>query len=169
MPDMLIRFVIYACSVFISCHYVNNHWVVGPVFGLAVISWDSETFRAFAAKKHLAFVAASSLVWALVYTIASQNWNRGNDLADSLYGSLPIAVVVGSVLLSLAHRTLLGAAAKTTVRTTGLLVLSYYVIALFSLANDSLKWGLHMNFLLMSLGAWQGAYLYSFFLHDRSA
>ncbi len=167
MPEMLARFAIYACSVYISCHYVNGPWIVGPVFGLAVISWDSNSFRGFAAKKHLAFTAASSLIWALVYTISSQNWNRGSDFADSLYGSLPIAVVAGSVLLPLTHRILLGASFRTTARTISYLVLSYYFVAFFSLANDSFGWGMRLNFLLMSLGAWQGAYLYSFFLQDR--
>jgi hypothetical protein len=164
MIENVIRFVIYACSAFVSCKYFNSHWIVGPVFGLAVVGWDSKNFRDLSAIKHLAFLAASSLIYALVFTISSQNWNRGSDLYDSLFGSLPIAVITGSILLPTAHKLLLKIETKKLARTVPLLILSYYVIAFFSLANDTWKWGLQINFLVVSITAWQGIYLYSFFV-----
>ncbi len=163
MFESVVRFLIYACSVYISCQYVNDYWVVGPVFGLAVIGWDSNNFKSFVAIKHIAYLAASSLIYALVFHISSQNWNRGSDFSDSLYGSLPIAVVTGSVLLPLAHKVLLKAKPEVLARTIPPLIFSYYVVAFVSLANDTWGWGWSMNFLLLSLGAWQGIYLYSFF------
>ena len=163
MIENLIRFAIYVCSAFVSCKYFNGHWIVGPVFGLAVVGWDSKNFRDLSAAKHLAFLAASSLIYALVFQISTQNWNHGSDLYDSLFGSLPIAVITGSILLPAAHKALLKAETKKSVRTIPLLILSYYVIAFFSLGNDTWKWGLQINFLLLSISAWQGIYLYSFF------
>ncbi len=163
MFESIVRFLIYASSVFISCKYANGHWVVGPIFGLAVVCWDSKNFRNFVVAKHIAFLAASSLIYALVFRISSQNWGRGSDLADSLYGSLPIAVITGSVLLPTAHKVLLKVGSKALARTIPLLILSYYLIAFVSLANDAWKLGWPINFLFLSVGAWQGIYLYSFF------
>ena len=163
MFEKIVRFLIYASSVFISCKYAAGYWVVGPVFGLAVVCWDSNNLRNFAADRHIAFLAASSLIYALVFHISSQNWGRGSDLSDSLYGSLPIAVITGSILLPVAHKVLLRTGSKALTRTIPRLIASYYFIALVSLANDAWKLGWNINFLFLSLGAWQGIYLYSFF------
>jgi len=167
MIEGMARFLIYACSVFISSKYANGYWVVGPVFGLAVVCWDSGNFRNFAAARHAVFLAASSLIYALVFWISSQNWNRGSDLLDSLFGSLPIAVITGSVLLPAAHRVFLKTGRKAFARTAPLLILSYYIIASISLAKDALRWEWDVNFLLLLIGAWQGIYLYSLFSDEQ--
>ncbi len=161
MFEKLVRFLIYVSSVFISSKYANDHWVVGPVFGLAVITWDSNTFRNFAAARHVAYLAASTLIYALVFHISSQNWNHGSDLLDSLIGSLPIAIITGSILLPVAHKLFLSASSKAVGRTIPLLIMSYYLVAFISLANDACHLEWHINFLSVSIGAWQAVYLYS--------
>ena len=166
MFEKIIRFLIYACSVFVSSKYANDYWVVGPVFGLAVVCWDSNNFRSFTAAKHLAFLAASTLIYALVFHISSQNWGHGSDFSDSLFGPLPVAVITGSILLPVAHTIFLKASTKKVARTIPLLVLSYYLVSFVSLANDTWKLGWVINFLFVSIGAWQGAYLYSFFFRE---
>ncbi len=163
MLEQVARFLIYASSVFISCKYANSYWVIGPVFGLAVICWDSRNFRNFAAVKHVAFLISSTMIYALVFFVSSQNWNHGSDFTDSFFGSLPIAVITGSILLPLAHKFLLKTGTKILFRTMPLLILSYYCVAAFSLANDAWKWGFQINFLFLTIGLWQGFYLYSFF------
>ena len=163
MFEIIARFLIYASSVFISCKYATGYWVVGPVFGLAVVCWDSDNLKKFVAPKHGAYFAASTLIYALVYFIASKNWNRGSDLADSLFGSLPIAIVTGSFLLPLAHKLFLGAKVKTLVRTIPLLIFSYYVLAMVSLANDTWHLGWDFKFLFLNIGIWQGIYLYTLY------
>ncbi len=158
------RFIIYACSVFISSKYASGYWVVGSVFGMAVVCWDSSNLKSFSAVKHLAFLAASTLIYALVFHISRQNWNRGPDFIESLVGSLPIAVVTGSVLLPAAHQLFLRSNSKAFARTVPLLIASHYLVTFISLANDTWQLGWDINFLLVSIAAWQGIYLYSFFL-----
>ena len=162
--EISVRLIIYVCSVLISFKYAGGYWVVGPVFGLAVVCWDSNTFRSFAAKKHLAFLAASSLIYALVYHISRQNWNHGSDFMDSVAGSLPVAVITGSILLPLAHKVFLSAGWKAVRQTIPLLVASYYLVTAVSWAKDVSGVTWDINFLMVAIAAWQGAYLYSFFL-----
>jgi hypothetical protein len=163
MFERVVHLLIYASSVYISSKYANGYWVVGPVFGLAVISWDSDTFRKFVAAKHIAYLAASSLIYALVYHISRQNWNRGSDLMDSVAGSLAVGVIVGSALLPFAHQIFLSANLKTARKAFLLLVAAYYIVTAVSWANDEMNWGLRINFLTVMIAAWQGAYLYAFF------
>ncbi len=161
--ELFFKLVVFAASVWISVKYAVGYWVVGPVFGLAVISWDSNTFKNVIAAKHLSFLAASTLIYALVYHVSTFNWGRGSDFLDSMIGSLPIAVMIGSVLLSLAHRALFSAPLRVTLRVMASLILSFYAITLLSFGNDHFEWGLKINFLAISITVWQGLYLYFFF------
>lgn len=164
MFEKLIYFIIYISSVAISLKYANSYWVVGPVFGLVVITLDSASFRSFVASKHVAYLAASSLIYALVYHISRQNWNHGSDLMDSLAGSFPAAVITGSILLPLAHRVFLSAVWKKVWRTTVILIAAYYFVTVLSWANDASGMNFRVNFLMILIAAWQGLYLYSFYI-----
>jgi len=161
--ELFFRLVVFAASAWISVKYAVGYWVVGPVFGLAVVSWDSNTFKKFVAVKHLSFLAASTLSYALVYHVSTLNWGHGSDFLDSMIGSLPIAVVVGSILLPLAHKLLFSSDFKRAARLIILLILSFYIITLISFGNDHFEWGFKINFLAISITVWQGLYLYSFF------
>jgi hypothetical protein len=166
MLEKIARFLILASSVFISAKYADNYWIVGPVFGLAVICWDSNNFKNFVAAKHLAFLVASTLIYALVFHISSQNWNRGSDWQDSFFGSLPAAVVIGSVLLPWAHRIFLSARIAIVRKVICLLIGSYYVTASISLANDQWGFGWKINFLFLMIALWQAIYLYTLFAKE---
>ncbi len=161
--ELFFRLVVFAASAWISVKYAVGYWVVGPVFGLAVVCWDSNTFKKFVAAKHLSFLAASTLIYALVYHISTLNWDHGSDFLDSIIGSLPIAVVLGSVLLPLAHKFLFSSSFKRVARLIILLILSFYIITLFSFANDHFEWSLKINFLAIAITVWQGLYLYFLF------
>ena len=156
------KFAVFAASASISVKYAAGYWVVGPVFGLAVVSWDSNTFKNIVAVKHLSFLAASTLIYALVYRISTLNLNHASDFLDSTIGSLPIAVIVGSILLPLTHKMLFSKSLKSTVRVILCLILSFYAITLISFFNDHYGWGLRINFLAVSVTVWQGLYLYLF-------
>ena len=41
--EILFRLVVYAVSVWVSNKYADGYWVVGPVFGLAVVSYDMKS------------------------------------------------------------------------------------------------------------------------------
>ncbi len=161
--ELFFRLVVLAVSAWISVKYAVGYWVVGPVFGLAVVSWDSNTFKKFVAVKHLSFLAASTLIYALVYYISTLNWGHGSDFLDSIIGSLPIAVVLGSILLPLAHKFLFSSSFNRVARLMILLIFSFYIITLISFGNDYFEWGLKINFLAISITVWQGLYLYFFF------
>ncbi len=163
MLQKIVRFVIYASSVLISAKYAAGYWVVGPVFGLAVVAYRSQDLKKLFKPKDISFLIASTLIYAFVYHISSQNWNYGSDLADSLYGSFPIAVITGSVLLPLAHQMIFGANAKTFKKAVVALIASYYLVTLVSMLRDVLTPGLSLNLMLLLVGAWQGTYLCIFF------
>jgi hypothetical protein len=154
--ENLVRLIVYICSVLISAEHAPGSWVVGPVFGLAVVTWHSRSFKSFSTGKHAAFVAASTLIYALVYEISSKNWNRGSDTLDALVGSLPVAIAVGSLLLPQAHRLLLGVDGKKALMTTAALIGSYYVITAIYLILPTFS----INYLFLYIAAWQGVYLY---------
>lgn len=163
MITRLLKFFAYVAGVAASCHYADGPWVVGPAFALVVIAWDSNLFRAFSLPKHLGFAAASTLIYALVFEISSQNWTQGSDLAASLYGSLPVAIIVGSTLLPFAHRYLLKVSEKLVAQTIPLLIFSYYLVAFVSFTNDHWNLDLSINFLYIMIAVWQGAYLHFMF------
>ncbi len=163
MLQRIVRFVIYASSVLISAKYADSYWVVGPLFGLVVVVFHSANLKPLFKPKDISFLIASTLIYAIVFHISSQNWNYGSDLADSLYGSFPIAIITGSVLLPLAHKMIYGASVKTFKSAVIALIVSYYIVVLISILRDLLTPGMHLNFLLLFIGAWQAAYLCVFF------
>lgn len=163
MLNQLAQILLYVASVLISVKYAGGYWVVGPVFGLAVIGWDSDTFCKINAARHLPFLAASTLIYALVYHVSSQRWGNGSDLAESLYGPLPIAVIIGSVLLPVAHEFFLKATDRNFARVIPLLIFSHYLVSMLSFANEHMNFGINFNYLLATIALWQGIYLYCLF------
>ncbi len=154
--------LVYVVSVWVSSKYADSYWIVGSVFGAAVVSWDSNNFKNLVALKHLSFLVVSTLIYALVYHISRQNWAEG-DVAQMLIGPLPVAVAVGSVLLPLAQKFLFAETAKQPIPITLSLLVSFYVVSLISFFNDRLSFAPHVNFLLISIAVWQGLYLYLFY------
>ena len=106
MTSILFRWIVYGVSAWVSVKYADGYWVVGPVFGAAVISYDSDSFRKLVVGRHLAFFIASTLIYALVYRISIGPWEFHSDFLNYFAGPFPSAVVTGSVLLPIAHRVI---------------------------------------------------------------
>lgn len=163
MQEQIVRFLVYAASVFISWKFADGYWVVGPVFGLAVVAWSAKSPQDIKAPKHIGFIVASTLIYALVFKISSIHMDLGSDLLESLFGSMAIAIIVGSFLLPAAHMVFFKVNEKTFANTVLILVLSYYFVVGVSCMRDAWGAGWPINILFLLVAIWQGVYLYSFF------
>ncbi len=158
--DILFRFIVYLASVWVSVKFADGYWVVGPVFGMAVISYDSKSFRNLVIGKHALFLLASTLIYSLVYWISIRKWGWPSESLDYFAGPFPAAVVTGSILLPFAHRAIFGASAGRTLQTTLWLSFSFFLVTLTTFINDRFSFGLHVNFIAIAIALWQGIYLY---------
>jgi hypothetical protein len=159
--DCILRLFVYGIGAWVSVKYATGYWVVGPVFGMVVVYYDSERFRKFAAGRHLAFLAASTLIYALVYGVASAKWEWSSDSLNYFLGPLPAGVFLGSILLPLSHQIILKRSPKATLRTMTWLTLSFYLVMLLAFADERLSLKLHFNFIALSVVLWQALYLIS--------
>jgi hypothetical protein len=64
--EVLFRLLVYVVSVWVSNKYADGYWVVGPVFGAAVVSFDLKGFKNLNLVKHGLFIALSTLIYALL-------------------------------------------------------------------------------------------------------
>lgn len=160
--ETLLRLAAFVLSVWISCKFIGGYWVVGPVFAAVVAVYDRKAF-AKDASRHVAYLIASTLIWAAVFYIAkNMRWGNG-PLFQYGIGAFPAAVVLGSILLPQAHRILLKADAKLAIHTTLALIVSYYLVSFAAYANDDLGIGPKIQWLPVLVGVWQGNYLWGFF------
>ncbi len=158
--DILFRLIVYLASVWVSVKFADAYWVVGPVFGMAVISYDSNSFRNLIIGKHALFLLASTFIYALVYWISIGKWGWPSESLNYFAGPFPAAVVTGSFFLPLAHRVVFGTSAGVTLRVTLWLSLSFFLVTMMTLLNDRFSLGLHINFIAVAIALWQGIYLY---------
>ena len=162
-----IRWVVYVISVAVSRKYAAGYWVVGPVFGAAVVFCDSNSFKGLKPVKHLAFLAASSLIYALVFWIADLKWSPPAGLSEDFFGTFPLAVITGSLLLPVAHKFILGAGTSRAVRATLALILSFYFLLCFEHFSSQSRRPVDFDFMTAAIALWQGLYLYLFYKPER--
>ena len=161
--NILIQILIYTVSVWISIKYADGFWVVGPVFGLAVITCDSKLFRDINRDRHISFLIASTLIYALVYWVAMRKWETEIEIINYLISPFPLGIVLGSILLPLAHQVILKKSVVKTKWVTPALIASFYFISLLALLNNEFHIGFRFNFLAVMIALWQGIYLCFFF------
>jgi uncharacterized membrane protein len=136
----------------------DGYWVVGPVFGAAVLIYNwSETRKSLVSAA--AFLAASTLIYALVYRVSQMRWGSDSALFEYVIGSFPIAIVMGSILLPLADRLLLKKSGALPMKQVCLLIGGFYFITLLSYLCDVLGIQQHIPWLIILIAVWQGTYL----------
>ena len=164
MMEMVLRVVVYAASVWLSQKYADGYWVVGPAFGLAVaiFAWMSSKDRD--AKKCVVFVAASTLIYALVYWLSRLDWRNNSDLFEYFLGPLPAGVITGSMLLPAAHARIFKTPHLLAAKTALGLIISFYIITLLGYLDDKVGFGMNIPWLSVMIAVWQGIYLYLFFI-----
>ncbi len=159
MRNRWARIAIYVLGAWVSQERLAEHWVVGPVFGCVVVLWDSPGFAALPRRAHLAFIAASTLIYALVFQIADAAWGLEPEALEWVIGSVPAGVAVGSFLLPWAHRRLIGGEGLSVVRTALVLLGSFYAVTWIGGILDRLGLGGGFNYFSLTVYLWQGLYL----------
>jgi len=149
----------YAVSVFISSYYTAEYWVVGPVFAAAALAVNYPAVSKKFSSKHLLFIAASTLIYALVFLIANRGWKIEADWLDMLAGSATAGVVLGSILMPSVHAMLFGAEIKTVRSVCLWLIASWYAVNLLAWLGDQFDFAHGINYNLLSVALWQGIYL----------
>ena len=166
--EALFRLLVYGASVWVSNKYADGYWVVGAVFGLAVVSYDMKGFKDLDFIKHAIFLAFSTLIYALVYRISRLSWGTDTDLFHYFIGSFPAAIVLGSVLMPITHCIAFNKSKELMVRAIVTLVASYYVVTLAMYINEKSNLGLHVQWITVMIASWQGLYLYTFFSKSKA-
>ena len=165
--EILFRFLVYAASVWISNKYADGTWVVGPVFGMAVVSFDIKSLKNLDLFRHAAFLGASTLIYALVYRISRLEWGGNSDLFNYFIGSFPAAIVTGSVLMSVAHSVFFNKSKETMVRAIAGIILSFYLLTFLMYFNEKSRLGWQVQWITVMIATWQGMYLYIFFSRGK--
>ena len=155
----LIPYFIYLLSVVISRQFCASYWIVGPVFAIALLLINYQSLTKSSSQKYLVFVLASTLVYALVFLIASRGWSFKKDWQDALFGALSGGVILGSFLLPRIQARLFGLALKKSLKVSLLLIISWYAVTFLSLIEDPLlEIAPFIDFLSISIALWQGIY-----------
>ncbi len=159
MLKKLIPWIAWAVSVWISDQYAGGYWVVGSVFGIAVLIANLKRILPNFSPKYFVFLMVSTLVYALVYGLSSKGWRFQSDWVDMLAGATTAGVIVGSLLLPAVHAYLFGTDVKTVRRVSIKLIVSWYLMILISWIDDSLNVPLSIDYLLIAIALWQGIYI----------
>ncbi len=165
--ELFFRLVVFAVSVWTSNKYADGYWVVGPVFGMAAVSFDIKSLKNLDLFRHAAFVGTSTLIYALVYRISRLQWGTDTDLFNYFIGSFPAAIVTGSVLMSVAHCIFFNKSKDLMVRAIVWLVASFYFLTFLMYFNEKSHLGWQVQWITVMIGVWQGLYLYAFFLKTK--
>ena len=165
--QMLFRLLAYGASVWASGKYADNYWVVGPVFGLAVIVCDIKSLDDLKPVKHAVFLVFSTLIYALVYRISKLSWGDNSDLYQYFIGSFPAAIATGSALMAVTHTVLFNKSKELMVRALVWLIGTFYLVTFVMYFNDKSNLGLHLQWITVMIGVWQGTYLLTFFSKSK--
>lgn len=154
-----IPWIAWALSVWISDTYAAGYWIVGPVFGAAVLAANRERVFRHLSFKHALFLAASTLIYALVYGLSAKGWRFQPDLLDMLAGATTAGVIVGSLLMPLVHAYLFAVDFKTVRRVSLKMIAAWYLAVLVSWIDDRLNIPFNVDYLLIAIALWQGIYI----------
>ena len=158
--NTLLKLITFGFCASISTKYCGQDWVVGPVFGLTAIIWQT-SFKGLN-QKHFLFLGASTLIYAAVSRISSL-WEFKSDLANMVFGSFSLAVVFGSVTLPFALKSIFPETKKRFKKVVISLIVSYYIIvAVASFFSNVLNMKT-INFVNIMIVVWQALFFYLFF------
>lgn len=151
MVFMVIKWAAALGSVAVSFQWIQEFWVVGPVFGLVVLLWDWERSRTVRPTAYAGFLIASTLIYALVVWMVRENFFQ-----EALPEYIVPGVLAGTVLLPLAHKVFLG---NSMVRTIISMILVYGVSMGCGMIFDTISVAMPFKMILNATGAWQISYL----------
>ena len=165
--NILVRLLAYGVSVWLSNKYAGGYWVVGPVFGVAVVLHDMKDIHDLRPVKHGLFIVFSTLIYALVYRISLLKWGTDTPLYNYVIGPMPAAIVTGSILMAFMHTVVMNKSKEQMLRAVIVLIVGYYFVTALMFANEKFSLNLNVQWMMVLIGAWQGLYLYTFFWKKR--
>jgi hypothetical protein len=162
---LVFRLVMYAVGGYLSMacateiggdgKYPLIGFAVGPIFGIVVLLWQSDSVRSLVGSASLQFLILSTLVWALI------DWLL-HVASDDKY--LDLNILVGSILLPCAHAWVF----KSSWRRAGLaIVLSFVGFESSRLIPESGP--ALVRQIVNAASLWQGGYLLAIFGPERGA
>lgn len=159
----VVKTVAFLICAWVSAAHMTDYWVIGPTFGLVVLVWRSTDVDALFKPDALAFLIASTLIYALVVRLQDTHIN---GLGVSSDVPLEIAVGVGTILLPLAHARFLKAPWKRAAIAIPAIYITWFVLSsALSALNSESRIGQKLSealdqFQLLNLASiWQAAYL----------
>lgn len=147
----------FLAAAYAFAHYdlIAEYWYVGPIFGAVVLLWHAGSSRDLVRMRSLGFLAASTLIYALVAWIILE-WDDEIPEIPNVFDAGFLGVMIGSALLPVAHGALLGASWGRVTIAIPCLYLAWYALSLSEL------FGLD-NALINFVSVWQALYLVCMF------
>ena len=153
-------------------HRLFAVYPVGIIFGAVVLVWHTRSLNKFISLRSLGFLTASTLIWILVYILTFSTHNIITRVFK--YGGYGPVIILGTILLTIAHRWLLGTPLRRVLIAIpcifgiwglGDWYLSHAVYHTSKYSADSIDFGIaSLLALLYSTPIWQGAYLLCMFI-----
>jgi hypothetical protein len=143
----------FLASAYALEHYglIAEYWYVGPIFGAVVLVWHARSSRDLVSIPSLKFLAASTLIYALVAWIIMDGDSVIPEIPD-VFDAGFLGVMIGSALLPVAHGALLGSSWRRVKIAIPCLYLVWYALALSGLFDLDIT-------LINSMSVWQALYL----------
>ncbi|MBI4388068.1 MAG: hypothetical protein HY582_03390 [Candidatus Omnitrophica bacterium] len=158
--NTLLKLITFGLCACISTKYCGQDWVVGPVFGVTAIIW--QTGLKNLNRKHLLFLGLSTLIYAAVSKVSSL-WEFKSDFANTFVGSFSLAVIFGSVALPFALQAVFPETKKQFKKVVISLVACYFVITGVAYFFTNVLEVKGINFVDIMIVVWQALFLYLFF------
>ncbi len=153
---LAVRLVVFISEAYLAISqwlWFFQQWYFGLTFGIVILVWRATSVREAVRFRSLAFLAASALIWMLVFQLLKRSMTGAIFVdfkidARMVYG----AVALGTVLLPVAHAQLLGTSwTRMLITIPGILG----VWGIWLLANH---WAFD-NLIGVEISIWQAAYL----------
>ncbi len=143
----------FLAAAYALAHYglIAEYWYVGPVFGAVVLLWHAGSSRDLLRMRSLAFLAASTLIYALVAWLILE-WDDEIPEIPNVFDAGFLGVMIGSALLPVAHGAFLGASRRRVTIAIPCLYLAWHALVLTKLFELD-------NALINSMSVWQALYL----------
>ncbi|MBI4354031.1 MAG: hypothetical protein HY595_02220 [Candidatus Omnitrophica bacterium] len=148
------KLAVFVLGAYLSGMWMTSYWCVGPIFGIVVVIWAAGAVRDLISLRSGAFVAASTVIYALVvrlHTVLFQPFSSHKDYSF-------LALAAGTILLPVAHALCLKASWKRVmVAIPGLYASTFaagWLIEVWHLDQGPLR-----GFLFNGASVWQGLYL----------
>jgi hypothetical protein len=156
---LLARIAIFIAVAYRLAYFelISEYWFVGPAFGAVVLLWNMHSAIDLVRPRSIPFLAASTLIYALVALIVMDLEEYVPDYGDLFDGGF-LGVMIGTALLPVAHCKLLGGPWGRLKFTAPVHYIVWHAIVV---AID--RSGVSDNDFVNAMSIWQALYLIAMF------